>query len=182
MPKLDRRVAKSQKAIKQAVIELMGKKKFDHITIQDIANQADVNRGTIYLHYTDKYDLLDKMTKEHINKLRELCQTASDLSFQEGNYVWYEYFEQNQLFFSTMLASKGAPSFREQFSNLVIEEFRTEVVTSTGKNQGLDEELVLQFFASATVGAVEWWFKNEMPVTARVIADQTGLLLDRNLD
>jgi AcrR family transcriptional regulator len=180
--KLDRRITKSQEAIKKAVTELMSEKNFDDITIQDIADRADVNRGTIYLHYTDKYDLLDKMIEEHINNLRELCQSASEMTFQEGNYVWFEYFERNYLFFSTMLASKGAPYFRSRFLELIVEEYKPEVDTTEGKNQGLSEDVILQFFASAIVGAVEWWFKNEMPLPARIMAEQTGALLDRNFE
>jgi AcrR family transcriptional regulator len=182
LAKVDRRIAKSQIAIKNAVIELMSEKSFDDITIQDIADRANVNRGTIYLHYTDKYDLLDKMIEEHIENLRELCQAASEMTFQEGNYVWYEYFERHYLFFSTMLASKGAPYFRSRFLNLVVEEFRPEVEIAVGKNYGLNEEVILQFFGSAVVGSVEWWFKNGMPLPARVMAEQTGALLDRNFE
>lgn len=58
MSKVDRRILKSQEAIKKAVIELMAEKSFDDITIQDISDRANVSRGTIYLHYLDKYDLL----------------------------------------------------------------------------------------------------------------------------
>ncbi len=122
------------------------------------------------------------MIEEHINKLHELCSSASEMTFQEGNYVWYDYFEQNYLFFSTMLASKGAPYFRSRFLELVVEAYKPEVDTSKGNSQGLSEDVILQFFASATVGAVEWWFKNEMPLPARVMVEQTGVLLDRNLD
>ncbi|MBB5326120.1 AcrR family transcriptional regulator [Anoxybacillus tepidamans] len=181
MTKIDRRIIKSQEAIKNAVIELMAEKPFDDITIQEIADRANVNRGTIYLHYTDKYDLLDQLIEEHMDNLRQLCREASDLTFEEGNYIWYEYFERHRLFFSTMLSSKGAPHFRSRFLQLVIEEFKPEVDTSSGKNEGLDENVVLQFFASAVVGIVEWWFKQGMPLPARVIAEQTGRLLDRNL-
>jgi hypothetical protein len=122
------------------------------------------------------------MIEEHMDNLRELCQSASEMTFQEGNYVWYEYFERNYLFFSTMLARKGAPYFRSRFLDLVIEEFKAEVNTIEGKNHGLSEDVILQFFGSAVVGAVEWWFKNGMPFPARVIAEQTGGLLDRNLE
>ena len=55
MVKVDRRVLKTQESLKKAVIELMIEKNFDDITIQDIADRANVNRGTIYLHYQDKY-------------------------------------------------------------------------------------------------------------------------------
>lgn len=182
MAKVDRRITKSQEAIKKAVTELMTEKRFDDITIQDIADRANVNRGTIYLHYMDKYDLLDKMIEEHMDNLRQLCQSASDMTYQEGNYIWYEYFEHHYLFFSTMLESKGAHYFRSRFLELVVQETKPEVDTTEGKNQGLSEEVVLHFFSSAVVGAVEWWFKNGMHVPTDVIAEQTGILLDRNLE
>lgn len=180
MTKVDRRVLKSQEAIKHATLELMAEKNFDEITIRDISDRANVNRGTIYLHYADKYDLLDKIIEEHISNLRELCRSASDMTFKEGNYIWFEYFADNHLFFSTMLNTKSAAYFRSRFLDLVIQEYGVEVDVSEGKNQGLREDIILQFFGSAVVGAVEWWFRNGMPVPPRVIAEQTGILLDRN--
>ncbi|WAH41414.1 TetR/AcrR family transcriptional regulator [Alicyclobacillus fastidiosus] len=181
MAKVDRRILKSQEAIKKSVLELMAEKSFDDITIQDIADRANVNRGTIYLHYTDKFDLLDRIVEEHISKLRELCQSASEMTFKEGNYVWFEYFASNYLFFSTMLTTKSAAYFRSRFLDLVVQEYRVEFDVSEGINQGLNEEMLLQFFGAAVVGAVEWWFKNGMPLPPRVMAEQTGMLLDRNL-
>jgi AcrR family transcriptional regulator len=111
MSKVDRRILKSQEAIKKAVIELMSEKDFDHITIQDISDRANVSRRTIYLHFMDKFDLLDKLIEEHINKLREICDSESEMDTREGSMSWFEYFESNYLFFSSMLASKGTPSF-----------------------------------------------------------------------
>lgn len=180
MTKVDRRVLKSQEAIKKAILELMAEKNFDDITIRDISDRANVNRGTIYLHYTDKYDLLDKIIEEHISNLRELCQSASEMTFKEGNYIWFEYFADNHLFFSTMLNTKSAAFFRSRFLDLVIQEYKVEVDVAEGNNQGLSEDVILQFFGEAVVGTVEWWFRNGMPVPPRVIAEQTGILLDRN--
>ncbi|WP_336773557.1 TetR/AcrR family transcriptional regulator [Paenibacillus sp. MMO-58] len=180
MTKVDRRILKSQDAIKKALLELMTEKTFEEVTIKDISEKANVNRGTIYLHYIDKYDLLDKIIEEHIFNLRELCHSASDMSFQEGNYVWFEYFAENHLFFTTMLNTKSAAFFRSQFLDLVVQEYKVEVEVTEGKNQGLSEEIILQFFGAAVVGAVEWWFRNGMSIPPRVMAEQTGLLLDRN--
>lgn len=180
MTKMDRRVLKSQEAIKKAILELMSEKSFDDITIRDISDRANVNRGTIYLHYMDKYDLLDKLIEEHIGNLRELCHSASEMTFQEGNYVWFEYFGNNHLFFSTMLNTKSASYFRSRFLDLVVQEYKVEVDVTEGKNQGLNEDVILQFLGAAVVGAVEWWFRNGMPLPPRVMAEQTGILLDRN--
>ncbi|RIL83445.1 TetR/AcrR family transcriptional regulator, partial [Staphylococcus cohnii] len=47
----DRRVRKTQNAIKHAFIQLLNEKDLDKITISDITHKADINRGTFYLHY-----------------------------------------------------------------------------------------------------------------------------------
>ncbi|CAH1192069.1 hypothetical protein PAECIP111892_00839 [Paenibacillus auburnensis] len=180
MKKTDRRVIKSQQAIKKAILELMTEKNFDDITIMDISERANVNRGTIYLHYMDKYDLLDKLIEEHINELRELCQSAAEMTFKEGNYVWFEYFEKNHMFFSIMLTTKSAAHFRSRFLDLVVEEYKVELDSSEGTNKGLNDDIVLQFLGAAIIGSVEWWFKNGMPYPPRVMAEQTGAILDRN--
>lgn len=56
----DRRVRKSQTAIRQAFINLLYKYELEQITVQQISDLADVNRSTFYTHYIDKYDLLEK--------------------------------------------------------------------------------------------------------------------------
>lgn len=181
MPKVDRRILKSQAALKKAIIELMSEKSFDDITIQDISDRANVSRGTIYLHYIDRFDLLDKLIETHINELREMCEAAAELDYINATLIWFEYFESNYLFFSTMLASKGAPYFRSRFLDLLLELFKKEVDVTAGINHGLNENLVNHFFASAYVGLVEWWFANGMPFPPKVMAEQVGILLERNL-
>ena len=178
---VDRRILKSQEAIKNAFIELMSEKSFDQITIQDIADRANVGRRTIYHHYMDKFDLLDKLIEEHINELRKLCESASEMDFVEGNLIWFEYFEGNYSFFSTMLASSGAHSFRNRFLKFVIEELKDEVDITEGKNQGLSKDVILKFFGTAIVGIVESYFTNGILEPAQVVAEQVGILLERNL-
>ncbi|MNJ69397.1 hypothetical protein D3C77_657420 [compost metagenome] len=80
-----------------------------------------------------------------------------------------------------MLASKGAPYFRNRFLDFLVEELSQEVDVTQGKNQGLLEEVLVQFIASAQLGVVEWWFTHERPVTHQVLAKQLGTLLERNI-
>lgn len=179
MAKTDRRIKKTQEALKNAVLDLMSEKSFDEITIQDLSDRADVSRGTIYLHYMDKYDLLDKLIETHIIELGDRCKAAADLDFASGSLIWTEYFDDNYAFFSMMLASKGAPYFRNRFLDFLIEEFRDEVDVTKGKNKGLNEDMIVRFVASAYVGVVEWWFTNEKPISHQELAEQLGGLLDR---
>ncbi|WP_151737499.1 TetR/AcrR family transcriptional regulator [Paenibacillus tengchongensis] len=181
MVKLDRRVAKTQEALKKAVIDLMSIKSFDEITIQDIADQANVNRGTIYLHYQDKYDLLDKLIESHMNELGAMDEWACKLDWSNGLVPFFEYFENNHLFFSTMLASKGAPSFRNRLLDYVMEGFKGEIDRESGRNADLNEDVMLEYTATAYVGVIEWWIRNNMPYPPQMMARQVGALLERSL-
>jgi len=49
-----------------------------------------------------------------------------------------------------------------------------------GLNQGLSKELILKFFGAAIVEIVEAWFTNELSEPTQVVAEQVGILLDRN--
>lgn len=179
MTKVDRRIAKSQEAIKNALIELMNGKNFDQITLQDISDRANVSRRTIYLHYTDKFDLLDKLIEEHINKLEELFKELSEVDFITSGQAIFEYFQKNYLFFSTMLVGGGADNFRAQYVEFSVELLKGEVNTAEGKNKGLSEDIIVRFVSAAYVEVVEWWLKNEMPYPPRVMAEQVGLLIKR---
>ena len=62
--KEDRRIRRTKKLLKQALAQLMDEKEFKDITVKDITERADLNRGTFYLHYTDTYDILNKIENE----------------------------------------------------------------------------------------------------------------------
>ena len=66
----DRRIRKSQQAIRQAFIDLLHKQELEQITVQQISDLADVNRSTFYTHYIDKYDLLEQMEDEQVKEIK----------------------------------------------------------------------------------------------------------------
>src|ERR1700694_1083991 len=57
--KLDRRVKRTYQLLQSALDQLMREKEFRQITVQDIADGAEVNRATFYAHFEDKYALLN---------------------------------------------------------------------------------------------------------------------------
>src|SRR6201982_2185380 len=58
----DPRVLRSRQMLMEALLRLLTRKEFDDISIQEIADEANLNRATFYLHYPDKNALLQAMT------------------------------------------------------------------------------------------------------------------------
>ena len=62
--KIDRRRRYTLSAIREAFFALLAEVGFAKITVADICRRADINRGTFYLHYEDKFVLLDALIDE----------------------------------------------------------------------------------------------------------------------
>jgi AcrR family transcriptional regulator len=65
----DPRILRSRKMLMEALRSLLNRKEFDDISIQEIADEAGLNRATFYLHYPDKNALLQAMTDARFRDL-----------------------------------------------------------------------------------------------------------------
>lgn len=181
--KIDRRIVKTKEAINKAFLELFSEKELEQITINDISERANVNRGTVYLHYSDKYDLLDKCIEDHLNRLITFC-SKNDLDWEEAALVSdlkpiFVYFEENFLFFSAMLSNQRTSVFRERLLTFVSTNVK-EKLDRQELHPDIDNELNAQFMASAFVGIVEWWIQHKMPHSTAFMAEQLWRLFEKN--
>ena len=176
---MDRRIQKTQDAIFEAFVGLMAEKNFEQITINEIADRANVNRGTIYLHYQDKYDLLNQCIETHLNQLFTSCLPdgdTADLASKASMLRTFQYLEQHAFFYSTILTNKGTPAFRNRLLAMAIHSLNHQIDIS-GINQDINKEILVQYIASAAVGVLEWWITHSMPYPATVMVEQLSLLL-----
>jgi AcrR family transcriptional regulator len=68
-PSLDPRVRRTRAALQAALACLLESKDFEAISVQDIAEQAGLNRATVYDHYPDKFALLEAMVGARFDEL-----------------------------------------------------------------------------------------------------------------
>ncbi|MER2125360.1 MAG: TetR/AcrR family transcriptional regulator, partial [Exiguobacterium indicum] len=69
MKKQDLRVIRTDRRIRETFLQLIDEVGFDAVTIKLLTERAEVNRGTFYHHYADKYELLERMTNEIFEKI-----------------------------------------------------------------------------------------------------------------
>jgi AcrR family transcriptional regulator len=185
--KTDRRILRTKEAIHRAFVELFSEKEFERITINEIAERANVNRATVYLHFIDKYDLLHRCIEDHLNKMLLSCKFSKSVQEKitdpdetiESLRAVFVYFEDHYLFFSSMLSKQKTSIFRDCMLRIIRNTIQKQI-DMQGINQSMDQELIINFTASAFVGTVEWWILNQMPHSPQAMAEQLVELFKRN--
>lgn len=82
---MQKRQTSTKTDIRKTFIELLNTKGFDNLTVSDIARGSDINRGTFYLHYVDKYDLMEKLEMEIIYDLKQIMLLDNDITSIDQN-------------------------------------------------------------------------------------------------
>lgn len=65
--KEDLRVIKTKDNIKKNMLHLLKKNAFKDITMSMLVDECRINKTTFYRHYSDKYDLIEKISKDYIS-------------------------------------------------------------------------------------------------------------------
>ena len=121
-PKEDRRIRRTQKLLKESLVELMSQKAFKDITIKDITELADLNRGTFYLHYSDTYALLMSMENDVLDDFQEMIDNY--LMTQPGNSAMpilvpvVHYIVENEEICKNLFENDASHDFNNKFKRL----------------------------------------------------------------
>ncbi|WP_428910796.1 TetR/AcrR family transcriptional regulator [Niallia sp. Krafla_26] len=185
--KTDLRVLKTKKLIKDALITLIEEKGFETITIQKIADEAMMNRATFYLHYQDKYDLLQQVTSTYLNELMDAINIPCHLKKGEVDVNRFkitlskviEHIDQNRNFYRVMLGPNGIPNFTERVESLLADKFKSSFISIYGELNQLQvpADLILSFIISAYIGVIKWWLSSGSQYSTDFIMEQLANLI-----
>ncbi len=74
----DQRVRITKMMIRDAFLHLLRQKPLNKITVRELCEQAQINRGTFYTHYMDVYDLMEQTTNELLAEFRTALSALSE--------------------------------------------------------------------------------------------------------
>jgi AcrR family transcriptional regulator len=178
--KIDRRSIRTRRALRAALIDLILEKGYESITVQDITDRADLNRGTLYLHYRDKQDLLFSSSNDVYNELVAQFTpiSAQNLSMdipERHLTIVFQHVAANADYYRVMLGEHGVPAFITRLRHLIsqVSLERLQELRKLVPAKPFPSELVVGFSGGAVIGVLEWWLENEMPMTPEELARYT---------
>lgn len=164
---LDRRIIRTKSAIRDALIFLINEKGFDAILVSDITDRANINRGTFYLHYQDKFDLLEKTQTEIIENLERIILQANALSISDTTSVesplpvivsTFEYLKENASLMHALLSLEGGIRFQAQIRKTIEKNLKLEFLSGLKERNFLvPSHYLISYAIAAHFGVIQDW-------------------------
>jgi AcrR family transcriptional regulator len=175
---IDRRIRKSKMALKESLISLMQSKDFREISITDIVELADLNRGTFYKHYQYKEELLEEVMEDVIADLiisyREPYKNAETFTIKELTASVIKIFEHvanHENIYTLILKSNAWPTLLERICN-ELKKLPVEDLEDYRPNPKINKELASSYQAYAILGMIIEWVNTGFKYSADYMAEQ----------
>ena len=184
--KEDRRVRRTKKLLTQALTQLLQEKQINEITVKELTDLADMNRGTFYLYYKDMFDMLEKIEDGMFEALDEIVSLHehSDVSQQTKPILLdlFRFIEDNQEMCRVLLSPHGDMNFLHRL-NEVVREKCLKAWPDIRKEKGeADFDYHYSFVVFGCAGIIRAWVNRNCPESAEKMAEMAyGMILRGSL-
>ncbi len=176
------RVRRTQKLLREALIELIEERGFEALTVGELTSRALVSRAAFYRNYLDKYDLVEQIFEEAMSAL---LNAVGEIGPEHPPEMWVTFFEHiadYKRLYRALLGSKGSPWFvrkmRTSLAGLVSElgHLPHGPNASARPVHTFSDAFVPDLVSTLFVEAITWWLEQERAYTPTEIATRTALL------
>lgn len=180
---MDRRVRKTRRQLRECLITLLKEKKVQDITVRELTDMADLNRGTFYLHYKDVFDLLEKTEAELQEDFNQLvCKhDAVDLK-QRPSVIFNEIYSlvyDNADLIEILLGENGDLNFVNRLKQLIREKCLKDWMEVFRSGNAAAFDAFFSFIVSGCIGLVQYWLQTGLKETPEQMAKLTEHIITK---
>ena len=164
------RVRRTRALLRQALVELIEDRGFDHVTVGELASRAMVSRAAFYRNYRDKYDLVEQVFDEAMAEMTAGGQ--DDTRSPAKRYAdFLAHVDAYHRLYGALLGRKGSPWFADRM--------RTALAAMSSEHlPGRDADALVPSVISAMfVQSILWWLEHDRPCPPQEIAEQSARLI-----
>jgi len=171
----DRRIARTQRALLDALHSLISQKDYDSIVVKEILDRADVGRSAFYTHFRDKDDLLAHGIYDIVGGL-PARHAQPDGSRNDGplwfSQMIFEHVDRQRRTTMHKLGPRGAAILHQRLNQvlvkLIAEQLRSEPRRHHKRTDRVPLDLLAQYIAGTFVLVLNWWIatKSQIPPSA----------------
>jgi AcrR family transcriptional regulator len=171
----DRRTRKTQKALREGLSLLMAEKNIKDISVRELTELVDLNRGTFYLHYKDVYDLQQQIENDIVLEITGMLDKYLPGNEKGRPYKLFvallNYIEENANICRMLLSSNSGRTFMDKLCDLVETKCMQNLLSNMELQASPDELLYFSSFAVAGyIATISKWLECNMQIPTQELA------------
>lgn len=174
---VDRRIRKTRRLLRECLTSLLKEKKIQEISVREIADLADINRGTFYLHYKDVFDLMDQIENELLGELENMLNHhQAQVLLSRPSLIFAELYplvQENADIVSILIGENGDLNFVNRLKNIVREKCLKDWMELKSLRNSDAFDAYHSFVVSGCIGMVQYWLGSGMRESPEQIAGMT---------
>ncbi len=167
LPRTDRRVSRTRRQLRGALMQLILLKGYDAVTIEDITEYADLGRTTFYLHYRDKEELLVEALEAIAMELKQQIGVGDELPQtmpkpKAAILAIFQHTAQNAALYRTILSGGAAPKAQKCLHEVISSAAKIifeAVLAQSPRPEDIPPQVLAAYFASSLLGFTTWWLE-----------------------
>ena len=182
---MDRRVRKTKAQLREGLARLMQKKSIKEISVKELVDEVDINRSTFYLHYTDIYQMLQKIEEDAMQNITEVMKKYPidpDNSDSVLQFIvqFFSIMDNDRDLCLALLGPHGDMAFVEQIENLLAETFLKRLPEKLPKNDP-NIKYPYAFILNGCVGLIRTWLSCPVKESPDQVARLTYHLIENTI-
>ena len=179
--KISRKALKTMKLIRSALAECLEDRELKDITVQEIAEKADISRTTFYNYYIDVYDIYEQTEQAVLKDLERILTELGSADEKDMFGAIFKNIEENPDIFKMIFSPNTTTHLRDKLSELFEAMCIKIWLERANKTKLTDmQRYLIHYHVQGSFAIIGKWSQNnysepkETIVKAMVLADQTA--------
>jgi AcrR family transcriptional regulator len=181
----ERRRLQTRQLLMQTTLQLVLEKGYNGVSIQDITDRADLGRGTFYLHFKDKDEVLGTAFQELFKGLEQEAHAQLDPRLPQVEYYGllniFRHADRNRDLYRVIFGGQGSAVLMGRAQDFLANAFLYDIQRAPAPevNFDLPEEIKAQILAGMISRLLYWWLQSPNKYSVQQMAAMTYTALYR---
>lgn len=174
--KTDRRIARTQKLLRDALHSLIHERDYDSIVVKEILDRANVGRSAFYMHFRDKDELLVSAFHDILGTVPSPRPPSGDDNNER--FLWFslpvfEHLDQLRRAGELKLGPKGRAvlhgHLQKVLAGLIAEHVKKSFRRRPKTAGQIPLDLLVRYIDSTFILVLNWWVENKCPLPPKEV-------------
>ena len=182
----ERRRLHTRKLLIETTLQLVLEKGYERISVQDITDRADLGRGTFYIHFKDKEEVVWTAFRDLFQELEQEAHHSLDQHMPQVEYYGllniFSHADKNRDLYRVVFGGQGSAMLTARVQDFLAKAFLVDIQNASEPpevNFNIPHEIEAQILTGMISRLLFWWLETPNHYTSQQMAAMTYQALYR---